>query len=135
MDNIPENVINKKLYNDAKRTVYPRYKRPSAYRSMALQKEYIRLGGKYKKKTKGLATWRREKWVSVADYLKGKNIACGDDDIGNNVCRPTKRINASTPITIQEVIKKHGRDKVEKIIKRKIKNMKLRIDWNDLTIS
>tara|TARA_Y100001972_G_scaffold129105_1_gene194208 strand:+ start:2557 stop:2964 length:408 start_codon:yes stop_codon:yes gene_type:complete len=134
MDKIPENVINKSLYKKARETVYPRYKRPSAYRSMALQKEYIRLGGKYTKKTKGLSRWRDEKWVSVKDYLDGKTVACGDDEIGNNACRPTKRIDSKTPITIQEVIKKFGKAKVRQIVNKKIKNMDKTVNWNNLTI-
>lgn len=136
MDNIPKNVLNPDLYKKARRLADQTYKRPSAYKNMFLVKKYQELGGKYKgKKSSKLMQWRDEKWVSVADYLKGKTIACGDDKIGNNACRPTKKINASTPITIQEVIKKHGRDSVQKAINKKIKNMNLRLNWNTLKFS
>ncbi len=136
---IPDNVVNKKLYQKAKETVYPRYKRPSAYRSMALQKEYMRLGGKYKGEKKEakmskLERWRKEKWVSVKDYLNGKTVNCGDDEIGNNACRPTKRIDNRTPITIQEVIKKHTKSKVTKVVEQKIKNMNKTLNWNTLVL-
>lgn len=136
---IPDNVINKKLYQKAINTVYPRYKRPSAYRSMALQKEYMKLGGKYKEpkkepKMSKLERWRKEKWVSVKDYLEGKIINCGDDQIGNNACRPTKRVDSKTPITIQEVIKKHSKPKVKIAVDKKIKNMNKTLNWKTLVL-
>tara|TARA_A100000171_G_C2116152_1_gene137934 strand:- start:755 stop:1162 length:408 start_codon:yes stop_codon:yes gene_type:complete len=134
--NIPENVLNPSIYKKARKIADETYKRDGAYKNMFLVKKYQELGGKYKgKKTNKLSQWRQEKWVSVADYLKGKNVPCGEDKIGNNACRPTKRINKSTPITIQEVIKKHGRDAVEKAVNKKIKNMSLRLNWNTLKFS
>jgi len=134
MDKIPENVINKSLYKKAKKIADETYKRPSAYKSMFIVKKYQELGGKYTKKTKGLSRWRDEKWVSLKDYLDGKTIPCGDDEIGNNACRPTKRIDSKTPITIQEVIKKFGKAKVRQIVNKKIKNMDKTVNWNNLTI-
>ena len=130
-----KNILNPKLYAKAKKIADDTYKKPSAYKSMFIQKKYMELGGKYKKKGKGLATWRKEKWVSVKDYLNGKIIECGDDKIGNNACRPTKRINKDTPITIQEVLKKHTKEKVKKAVNKKLKNMKLRLNWETLTFS
>ena len=130
-----ENALNPKLYTKAKKIADETYKKPSAYKSMFIQKKYMELGGKFKKKGKGLSTWRKEKWVSVKDYLEGNIVVCGDDKIGNNACRPTKRINKDTAITIQQVIKKFGREKVKKAVNKKIKNMKLRLDWDTLTFS
>jgi hypothetical protein len=136
MDKIPDNVLNPSLYKKAKAIVYPRYKRPSAYRSMALQKEYIKLGGKYSGEKKySLSAWRKEEWVSMKDYLKGKKVICGDDKIGNNACRPSKRISAKTPITADEVIKKHGKEAVQKAVNKKVKNMNLTLNWNTLKFS
>lgn len=133
---IPKNVMNPDLYKKARALADKTYKRAGAYKNMFLVKKYKELGGKYKgKKTNKLMKWRDERWVSVADYLKGKNIPCGDDKIGNNACRPTKRINSSTPITIQEVIKKHGKDVVQKAVNKKIKNLNLRLNWNTLKFS
>ena len=134
MDKIPDNVINKSLYKKAKKIADETYKRPSAYKSMFIVKKYQELGRKYTKKTKGLSRWRDEKWVSVADYLDGKNVPCGSDKIGSNACRPTKRVDKNTPITIQEVIKKFGKTKVRQIVNKKIKNMDKTINWNNLTI-
>ena len=136
MSEIPDNVLNPKLYQKAKDTVYPRYKRASAYRSMALVKEYIKLGGKYKNdgKTSKLDRWRKEEWVSVIHFLNGKVVKCGDDDIGNNACRPSKRIDSNTPTTIQELVKKFGIERMLKLAEVKIKNMNNTVNWNSAKI-
>ena len=136
MDKIPTNVINKKLYLKAINEVYPRYKRPSLYRSMALQKEYIKLGGKYKGDNKQEGKkWLDEKWVQVVPFLEtGKKIKCGEGSESKG-CRPTKRIDSKTPITIQELLKKHGKDKLLAFAKKKKANMNLKASWNSLTFS
>ena len=136
MENVPENVINKKLYLQAIKEVYPRYKRPSLYRSMALQKEYIKLGGKYKGDNKQEGKkWLDEKWVQVVPFLEtGKKIKCGEGSESKG-CRPTKRIDSKTPITIQELLKKHGKDKLLAFAKKKKANMNLKASWNSLTFS
>jgi len=123
-----KNILNPKLYAKAKKIADDTYKKPSAYKSMFIQKKYMELGGKYKKKGKGLATWRKEKWVSVKEYLEGNIVECGDDKIGINACRPTKRINKDTAITIQQVIKKFGKAKVKRAVNKKIKNKKLQLN-------
>jgi len=134
--NIPENVLNPDLYKQARKMADKVYKRAGAYKNMYLVRKYQELGGKYKgKKTSQLKQWREEKWVSVKDYLEGKKVECGSDNIGNNACRPTIRINSATPITIQEVIKKHGKENVRKIVNRKLRDLNLRVNWNNLTIS
>lgn len=134
--NIPENVVNKKLYLQAISTVYPRYKRPSLYRSMALSKEYLRLGGKYKgdKPSKGGEgkKWLNEKWVQVVPFLEsGKKIKCGEGR-GKKGCRPTVKIDSKTPMTISELIKKHGKKKLLEFSKKKKANMDLRANWKEL---
>ncbi len=133
---IPKNVVNKKLYLSAISTVYPKYKRPSLYRSMALQKEYIRLGGKYRgeKKQQG-KKWLDEAWVQVVPFLESQKIVkCGEGSDSKS-CRPTIRIDNKTPITIKELIKKHGKSKLLAFAKKKKKNMDLRADWSKLTFS
>ena len=80
------------LYEKAKATVYPRYDKPSAYRSGALQKEYKRLGGTYTDDKGGrpLQRWFKEGW----------------EDVGGEeypTYRPTKRISKDTPLTASEV--------------------------------
>ena len=134
MENIPENVLNPDLYKKAKKMSDEKYKRNSAYKSMYLVKTYKDLGGKYstKKKMSKLERWRKEKWKSVLDYLNGKDIACGSNKIGNNACRPTVRVDKETPMTIQQLIKKHGKKKLLEFAKKKKNNMDLRADWNNL---
>jgi len=83
--------LNKKLYERAKAEVYPRYKKPSAYRSGAVVKRYKELGGKFKDDNgRPLARWFKEEWK----------------DVGNKeypVYRPTKRISKDTPLTVSEI--------------------------------
>nr|WPF46431.1 MAG: putative cysteine protease [Lake Baikal virophage 1] len=83
--------INKKLYEKAKAEVYPKYKKPSAYRSGALIKRYKELGGKFKERgERKLARWFEEDWR----------------DIGNKnypVYRPSNRITKDTPLTPSEI--------------------------------
>lgn len=83
--------LNKKLYERAKEIVYPRYKKPSAYRSGAVVKMYKDMGGKFKDSNgRPLARWFKEEWK----------------DVGNKeypVYRPTKRISKDTPLTASEV--------------------------------
>ncbi len=136
MDKVPKNVVNKKLYLKAMDTVYPKYKRPSLYRSMALQKEYINLGGKYRGDNKQEGKkWLDEAWVQVVPFLEsGKKIKCGEGAESKG-CRPTVRIDNKTPITINELIKKHGKDKLLAFGKKKKANMNLRASWSSLTFS
>ena len=81
----------KALYEKAKAIVYPKYKKPSAYRSGALIKKYKELGGRFKDTgSKPLARWFKEEWK----------------DVGNKaypVYRPTKRITKDTPLTPAEI--------------------------------
>ena len=136
----PNKIVNHKIYNNAKKNANKTFKRHGAFKSMYIQKKYKELGGRYKglkksKKAKGVTRWNREKWISVKDYLNGKYVLCGNDKVGGkNACRPSIRMSSETPMTIQEVIKKHGKKKVKEIVNKKIKNMELRINWNTLTI-
>lgn len=110
MDNIPDNVENIKLYKQARETVYERYKKPSAFRSGALVKEYLRLGGTYsgKEPDDGIKRWFEEEW----------------QDVGNKeypVFRPTNRITKNTPLTVKEIDPKDLKEKIKEkqIIKGK----------------
>lgn len=137
MSDIPNNVLNPKLYKEAKKIADKTYKKPSAYKSMFIVSTYKKLGGKYsgKKTGKGVDRWNREAWIQIIPYLQsGKKIACGYGDDGKG-CRPSKRIDKNTPITIQEVVKKHGKEKVIEVAKKKKRNMNLRVNWNTLKIS
>lgn len=122
--------LDKSLYMAAKRDADKVYgKKTSAYKSMYIQKKYQEMGGKYSKKGSNLKNWRDEKWIQVLPFLKeGKRIACG---AGSNKksCRPTKRIDSKTSITINELLKIHGKKKLTEIAEKKVKNMDKRINW------
>lgn len=137
MSDVPENVLNPKLYREAKKIADKTYKKPSAYKSMFIVSTYKKLGGKYsgKKTGKGVDRWNKEKWIQVVPFLEsGKRIACGFGD-GGKGCRPSKRVDKDTPITIQELIKKHGKAPLLKLAKEKKKDMSKRVRWDDLKIS
>jgi hypothetical protein len=80
------------LYNSSKREVDKNYDKPSAYRSMAYTRTYLKnyreKYGDDKKAYKGknpenLKTWRKEKWIDVKSFLKDPNnpTACGNASI------------------------------------------------------
>lgn len=100
------------LYEKAKSIVYPRYDKPSAYRSGALMKKYKELGGEFKDEPDGereLARWYKENWA----------------DVGNKsypVFRPTKRVNEDTPKTVQEIPPERLKELIA--LKQKIKGKK-----------
>ena len=134
---IPDNIKNPTLYKKARKTADEKYKRPGLYKSAFIQKEYQRLGGKYKgekpSKEKGIQRWLKgEKWVEVEPYLKNnKIVVCGTSEKEGKACRPMNRVNNKTPITLPELIKIHGRNKLLGLVSRKKKNMDLRIDWKN----
>ena len=128
-----ENVLNPKLYEKAKKKADEVYKKHSAYKSMYIQKTYMDMGGKYKVKGKGLATWRKEEWIQVKPYLEsGKKLVCGGAERKNKVCRPLKRINDKTPITIEELLKLHSKKDLINLANKKIRDMKGRVFWKTL---
>ncbi len=102
--------INKKLYEKAKAEVYPKYKKPSAYRSGAVVKRYKELGGKFKEDgERKLKRWFQEEWKDIG----GKDYP---------VYRPTKRITKDTPLTPSEITPQNLSKQVE--TKQKIKGEK-----------
>ncbi len=84
IDNLP-------LYNSAKKEVYKEYPKHSAYRSGQLVKRYKELGGTYsgKKPKDGLTRWFKEEWKSIGGEYP--------------TYRPTKRVSADTPLTVDEI--------------------------------
>lgn len=109
------------LYERAKKIVYAKYDKPSAYRSGALVKEYKKMfqekyGNKepYKNdgKTKDLARWFKEEWTDVGEKK-------GD----YKLYRPTVRVNEKTPKTAQEI--GPARLKEQDKLKQKIKGKNL----------
>ena len=102
--------INKKLYEKAKSEVYPKYKKPSAYRSGAVVKRYKELGGKFKEDgERKLKRWFEEEWKDIGK----KNYP---------VYRPSKRITKDTPLTPGEIDPENLKLQIEE--KQKIKGEK-----------
>ena len=125
------NEIDQKLYETVKEEAKKRFKRwPSAYGSAWLTKEYLRRGGRYASKSRkgGVKRWMKESWVQVSAGLKGKMVACGHGK-HSKACRPSKRVSKHTHMTLDEVVARHGRDKVAQLARHKRRNMSDRIDW------
>jgi len=110
--------IDKDLYNIAKEIVFSQYKKNSAYRSMAIQKLYKQLGGKYieniDEKLKPLTQWKLEKWKDINPNKKTNK--------SYPVYRPSIRINEDTPLTFYEIDEKDLEKQIN--LKQKIKGNK-----------
>ena len=122
---IPDNVKNKKLYSSIKakikKQVNKKGRRWGAYDSGRLVQEYKKAGGKYSgtKKTSQkskLSRWYREKWIDACKWPKKKSCGRTKKEIDNKVtyCRPSVRINSSTPKLVQELSKETIKKRCEK---------------------
>ena len=109
------NVLDKNIYEKAKKEVYAKYKVPSAYRSGALVKKYKELGGRYSgdKQKVGLVRWFKEEWKDVNPNKTKSTYP---------VYRPTKRITKETPLTVSEIKKSNLVSQIN--LKQKIKSSK-----------
>lgn len=143
--NIPNNVLNKDLYKEAKKIADETYKRHSAWKSMFLVRQYKQLGGEYKETKKNKKKpldrtdlWRKEEWIQILPYLEKekKKLVCGKADGKPNACRPLKRVkDGEDNITLGEIIKKFGRKKVKELTKQKLADMDGRLNWKTGTFS
>ena len=129
---IPDNIVDKDKYILAKRKADEVYKSHSLYKSAYIQKVYKSLNGRYKGEKpveKNINRWMDEKWISVIAFLNGDIEQCGSLDNTLTACRPMIKLKG-TPITIDEIIKKHGKSRVMELalIKEKYKD-NVRIDW------
>ena len=93
------------LYNKSKGEVDKNYDKPSAYRSMAYTRTYLKnyreKYGDDKKAYKGknpgeLKTWRKEKWIDVKSFVKDPSnpTACGNAPIKKGeypLCMPVSQ--------------------------------------------
>lgn len=104
---IPDNVNNKKLYETIKAKIKSGIKdrRWGAYDSGRLVKKYKAAGGTYSKSdvSTKLNRWFDEKWIDACKWPR--NVSCGRDVMTSKLryCRPSVRINADTPKTVQEL--------------------------------
>lgn len=137
MSDIPDNVINKKLYEDIKNESNTIYKRHGLYRSAWIAKEYKARGGKYKNSklsvNTGITRWLEgENWVQLIPYLKyNKIVKCGSSMGENIACRPLNRVDSETPITINELLKLHSKAKLISLAESKEANPNKRINWKE----
>jgi hypothetical protein len=118
-----------KLYNETKMEVDKSYDKPSAYRSMAYSRFYMRAFrekyGDAKKPYKGkkpgdLEKWRRDKWIDVRSYLDVPNDPkqCGTIDYGKKeypLCMPLSKV------------KKYSREDLASFVNQKSKLGKSRL--------
>lgn len=119
-----ETVVNPILYKRAYETVSKTYgTQTSAYRSMAIVKEYKRNAG------------QRFKTLDCCYVEKGKVIPCGAQQRRKHAYRPLVRVvpQRGAP-TIKELLKKHGPDKMIQLArtKKQYGSEKVRLNWNYL---
>ena len=90
--------VDKELYEKVKEYANSIYKKPSAYKSGFIVRKYKELGGTYKDKKSSeilpLERWFKEEWKDVNPQKTEKSYP---------VYRPTKRVNAKTPKTKDEI--------------------------------
>jgi hypothetical protein len=130
-----DKAADKKLYRDVVEEAKETFDTwPSAYASMWVQKEYQRRGGEYLSKSDGsLQKWRREHWLQLVPFLKeGKIVACGENNKESKACRPTVRVDESTPITLSELLELHSVDAIIKAAEKKNRDMEGRLYWKQL---
>ena len=130
-----DNILNPDIYKKAKAKADKVYEKHSAYKSMYIQSQYKKMGGKYKGKQnkQGVSRWNKEKWVQVKPYLtSGKEIACGEDNKKNKVCRPLVKVNSQTPITLPELLKLHSKKELLSLTNKKLNDMDGRVFWKTL---
>jgi hypothetical protein len=126
-----------RLYERVKREAKARFERwPSAYGSAWLVREYKRRGGRFSsvgprstKKT-GVGRWMEEEWVQVVPYVtSGRIVRCGERRGASKACRPLRRRSKATPLTVGELVRRHGKDKVLRMASRKARDMDGRLHW------
>ena len=125
------------LYEKVKREAKKKFDYyPSLYASSWIVREYKKRGGEYsgrktkKTKSQGISRWYDEQWVQVEEYLKtGKKVQCGSSIKKTKACRPLKRVDENTPITLRELLKIHDKEKLIKLARQKQKDMKGRVVW------
>lgn len=78
---------------------------------------------KVNKDSSGLKRWFGEKWVNVCKKKKdGSYATCGrkKSSLKNYpYCRPFRRINSKTPMTVGEMVKKYGKKKIQAMCNKK----------------
>ena len=93
----------------------------------------IRSGSNTKHTENGTGTdrWMREEWIQVVPYVtqSRKRVPCGSSYKKRKACRPYRRISKKTPISIDEVLSKHGTKTTLLLAREKEKDMNTRVNW------
>ena len=117
----PAKYLDRSLYEKAKKIVDGKHAVHSAYKSMALVKEYRRLGGRIGKGESGTKRWLREDWRNLTPYAFDgvpleQTPKCGvkGEKQGDrpSVCRPLKSVSRQTPLTADHFTRQQVRDAV-----------------------
>jgi hypothetical protein len=130
---------NKKLYSQVKKEADALFlSKTGIYKSSWIVSEYKKRGGTYignKPKNSGLKRWYKEIWVDLSRPIKENGKIIGYQQCGRNsqkdpnypLCRPLKKINSKTPLTVSEIDKTKLNEliKEKRIIKDK-KNIKFK---------
>lgn len=126
--------MDKDLYERIKKKVYSQYRVHSAYRSGALVKLYKEQGGKYcvpskrgkcrpskRRPSTGLTRWYKEKWDDIGKRFSRTRSAYirshskrGKKYKWYPVYRPTRRVDSSSPLTVDEIDPKHAREQMRR---------------------
>jgi len=131
-----EKYLDKDIYTQAKRKIDMEHKKHSAYKSMAIIKEYKRLGGRIdeRKSKKGTKKWLDEKWKNLTGVALGKMSIkdapkCGVKYKGQtapSICRPSKKVDSKTP----DLAQSYSRSQLKKALEQKKKGKT--INWKKL---
>jgi hypothetical protein len=108
---------------------------PNLYREYRIRKEYRHRGGEFEETTIDEQRAREllERWVQVIPFLKsGKVIDCTAATKHSKAARPLTRLDPDTPVTLPELLKMHDRKSILNMARRKNKNPKKRVRWEDL---
>jgi hypothetical protein len=128
----------KDIYEKAKEIIYKQFEKASAYRSMALVKNYKEMGGKISKANKESRKtnqWLKEKWVNLTPVALSQTTLtnappCGvkGNKQGNNpsICRPTVKINKTTP----ELAQNYNKQQLIRALETKKEGKQIK--WNKL---
>lgn len=99
---------------------------PSAYASGWVVKTYLARGGTYRTDAptqRPLKRWYNQNWIDVCHYLEtGTKRPCGRKTASWQdypYCRPEKKISPKTPRTLDQLLRSHGRKRLQEFCKTK----------------
>lgn len=128
---IPDEIKNMAKFKKMKHGIYKNLQMIREMKKNPKYADYLKHA-----KTEGkINRWMDEMWVDVKEALKGNYKPCGRKSIKEKpypVCRPMKKVSASTPVTLPTLIEKGATNKLKKAIKEKEKNPNFRIQFKKM---